>query len=148
MTKKFFLLSQVFMKLDKIICTKCYVPLKLNSSCVQGLNAKSDQLHFRKHAMWHLSSGILLTLALLMFQRPPHGFLPSMRLEAVDRRNPRLIRVATVIDVDEQRLKVGTCQKCPAVVAPISWLRWRRKLPLILFLVPVPGYRDFQLAGT
>ncbi|XP_042765858.1 lethal(3)malignant brain tumor-like protein 4 isoform X8 [Panthera leo] len=38
--------------------------------------------------------------------RPPHGFLPSMRLEAVDRRNPRLIRVATVIDVDEQRLKV------------------------------------------
>ncbi|XP_041580266.1 lethal(3)malignant brain tumor-like protein 4 isoform X3 [Vulpes lagopus] len=38
--------------------------------------------------------------------RPPHGFLPSMRLEAVDRRNPRLIRVATVIDVDDQRVKV------------------------------------------
>ncbi|GAB5579369.1 lethal(3)malignant brain tumor-like protein 4 isoform X1 [Prionailurus iriomotensis] len=63
--------KMVFMKLDKIICTKCYVSLKLNSS-----------------------------------RRPPHGFLPSMRLEAVDRRNPRLIRVATVIDVDEQRLKV------------------------------------------
>ncbi|XP_059265215.1 lethal(3)malignant brain tumor-like protein 4 isoform X1 [Mustela nigripes] len=38
--------------------------------------------------------------------RTPHGFLPSMRLEAVDRRNPRLIRVATVIDVDDQRVKV------------------------------------------
>lgn len=65
--------------------------------------------------MWHLDSGILLTFALLMLQRPPHGFLPSMRLEAVDRRNPRLIRVATVIDVDEQRLKVRSAD-CTAVV--------------------------------
>ncbi|XP_076405944.1 lethal(3)malignant brain tumor-like protein 4 isoform X2 [Peromyscus maniculatus bairdii] len=38
--------------------------------------------------------------------RAPHGFLPNMKLEAVDRRNPRLIRVATIIDVDEYRVKI------------------------------------------
>ncbi|XP_066103412.1 lethal(3)malignant brain tumor-like protein 4 isoform X1 [Saccopteryx bilineata] len=38
--------------------------------------------------------------------RLPHGFLPSMKLEVVDKRNPRLIRVATIIDVDDQRIKV------------------------------------------
>lgn len=29
-----------------------------------------------------------------------------MKLEVVDKRNPRLIRVATIIAVDDQRLKV------------------------------------------
>ncbi|MEJ1281662.1 L3MBTL4 histone methyl-lysine binding protein [Cricetulus griseus] len=38
--------------------------------------------------------------------RAPHGFLPNMKLEAVDKRNPRLIRVATIIDVDDHRVKV------------------------------------------
>ncbi|XP_043544975.1 lethal(3)malignant brain tumor-like protein 4 isoform X4 [Chiloscyllium plagiosum] len=38
--------------------------------------------------------------------RPPHGFQLNMKLEAVDRRNPMLIRVATVVDVDDQRIKV------------------------------------------
>lgn len=41
-----------------------------------------------------------------MLQRLPHGFLPNMKLEVVDKRNPRLIRVATIIDVDDQRIKV------------------------------------------
>lgn len=41
-----------------------------------------------------------------MLQRSPHGFLPNMKLEVVDKRNPRLIRVATIIAVDDQRLKV------------------------------------------
>lgn len=41
-----------------------------------------------------------------MLQRLPHGFLPNMKLEVVDKRNPRLIRVATIIEVDDQRLKV------------------------------------------
>ncbi|XP_048968861.1 lethal(3)malignant brain tumor-like protein 4 isoform X4 [Canis lupus baileyi] len=71
--------------------------------------------------------------------RPPHGFLPSMRLEAVDRRNPRLIRVATVIDVDDQRVKVPPyfeegaavqVQACPSSEALVSWHRGRRKLAL------------------
>nr|XP_054366579.1 lethal(3)malignant brain tumor-like protein 4 [Mirounga angustirostris] len=61
--------------------------------------------------------------------RTPHGFLPSMRLEAVDRRNPRLIRVATVIDVDDQRVKVRASEECgdvlahpcPSCEALISW---------------------------
>ncbi|XP_073539914.1 lethal(3)malignant brain tumor-like protein 1 isoform X7 [Phyllobates terribilis] len=38
--------------------------------------------------------------------RPPHGFKAKMKLEAVDRRNPSLIRVASVVDVEECRIKV------------------------------------------
>ncbi|KAM9632885.1 LOW QUALITY PROTEIN: lethal(3)malignant brain tumor-like protein 4 [Trichechus inunguis] len=38
--------------------------------------------------------------------RLPHGFLPNMKLQVVDRRNPELIHVATVIDVDGPRIKV------------------------------------------
>ncbi|XP_032897189.1 lethal(3)malignant brain tumor-like protein 1 isoform X3 [Amblyraja radiata] len=39
--------------------------------------------------------------------RPPHTFQINMKLEAVDRRNPRLVRVATVVDVDDHRLKIS-----------------------------------------
>ncbi|GAB5569184.1 lethal(3)malignant brain tumor-like protein 1 isoform X3 [Prionailurus iriomotensis] len=38
--------------------------------------------------------------------RPPHSFLVNMKLEAVDRRNPALIRVASVEDVEDHRIKV------------------------------------------
>ncbi|XP_029943130.1 lethal(3)malignant brain tumor-like protein 4 isoform X2 [Salarias fasciatus] len=38
--------------------------------------------------------------------RAPHGFQVNHRLEAVDRRNPMLIRVATVADIEDHRLKV------------------------------------------
>ncbi|XP_006524479.1 lethal(3)malignant brain tumor-like protein 4 isoform X1 [Mus musculus] len=38
--------------------------------------------------------------------RTPHGFLPNMKLEAVDKRNPQLIRVATIADVDDYRVKI------------------------------------------
>uniref|UniRef100_A0A8D2LAY5 Lethal(3)malignant brain tumor-like protein 1 n=1 Tax=Varanus komodoensis TaxID=61221 RepID=A0A8D2LAY5_VARKO len=38
--------------------------------------------------------------------RQPHGFLINMRLEAVDRRTPSLIRVATVEDVEDYRIKI------------------------------------------
>ncbi|XP_067290860.1 lethal(3)malignant brain tumor-like protein 4 isoform X2 [Pseudorasbora parva] len=38
--------------------------------------------------------------------RPPHGFLPLMKLEAVDRRNPMLIRAATITDTEDYRVKV------------------------------------------
>ncbi|XP_012882589.1 PREDICTED: lethal(3)malignant brain tumor-like protein 4 [Dipodomys ordii] len=44
--------------------------------------------------------------AKVLKMRGPHGFLPDMKLEVVDKRNPRLIRVATIIDVDDQRVKV------------------------------------------
>uniref|UniRef100_A0A7N6FKJ4 SAM domain-containing protein n=1 Tax=Anabas testudineus TaxID=64144 RepID=A0A7N6FKJ4_ANATE len=36
----------------------------------------------------------------------PHGFQVNHRLEAVDRRNPMLIRVATVTDTDDYKIKV------------------------------------------
>ncbi|XP_072355313.1 lethal(3)malignant brain tumor-like protein 3 [Scyliorhinus torazame] len=38
--------------------------------------------------------------------RPTHGFLPNMKFEAVDKRNPLLIRVATVVDTDDHRVKI------------------------------------------
>ncbi|XP_042550539.1 lethal(3)malignant brain tumor-like protein 1 [Dipodomys spectabilis] len=38
--------------------------------------------------------------------RPPHNFLVNMKLEAVDRRNPSLIRVASVEDVEDHRIKL------------------------------------------
>ncbi|XP_053571809.1 lethal(3)malignant brain tumor-like protein 1 [Bombina bombina] len=37
---------------------------------------------------------------------PPHGFKVNMKLEAVDKRSPSLIRVASVVDVEEYRIKV------------------------------------------
>ncbi|GAB1287159.1 Lethal(3)malignant brain tumor-like protein 1 [Apodemus speciosus] len=40
--------------------------------------------------------------------RPPHSFLVNMKLEAVDRRNPALIRVASVEDVEDHRIKSST----------------------------------------
>ncbi|XP_033013867.1 lethal(3)malignant brain tumor-like protein 4 isoform X2 [Lacerta agilis] len=38
--------------------------------------------------------------------RPAHGFQPNMKLEAVDKRNPMLIRVATIIEKDDHRVKI------------------------------------------
>ncbi|XP_054995576.1 lethal(3)malignant brain tumor-like protein 1 isoform X2 [Sorex araneus] len=38
--------------------------------------------------------------------RPPHSFLVNMKLEAVDCRNPALIRVASVEDVEDHRIKL------------------------------------------
>uniref|UniRef100_A0A8D0FUN2 SAM domain-containing protein n=1 Tax=Strix occidentalis caurina TaxID=311401 RepID=A0A8D0FUN2_STROC len=41
-----------------------------------------------------------------LLQRPAHGFQVNMKLEAVDRRNPILIRVATIVDKDDHRIKI------------------------------------------
>uniref|UniRef100_A0A3Q4AJB5 SAM domain-containing protein n=1 Tax=Mola mola TaxID=94237 RepID=A0A3Q4AJB5_MOLML len=38
--------------------------------------------------------------------RPPHGFQIGMKVEAVDKRNPMLIRVATIVDTEDHRLKI------------------------------------------
>ncbi|XP_077482206.1 lethal(3)malignant brain tumor-like protein 1 [Stigmatopora argus] len=38
--------------------------------------------------------------------RPPHSFQPQMKLEAVDKRSPGLIRVATVEEVETHRIKI------------------------------------------
>nr|XP_055044741.1 lethal(3)malignant brain tumor-like protein 1 isoform X1 [Misgurnus anguillicaudatus] len=38
--------------------------------------------------------------------RPPHGFQVQMKLEAVDKRCPGIIRVATVQEVDTYRIKI------------------------------------------
>ncbi|XP_034964903.1 lethal(3)malignant brain tumor-like protein 3 isoform X2 [Zootoca vivipara] len=38
--------------------------------------------------------------------KPYHGFQKNMKLEVVDKRNPVLIRVATVVETDDHRIKV------------------------------------------
>uniref|UniRef100_A0A8C7KWT1 L3MBTL histone methyl-lysine binding protein 4 n=1 Tax=Oncorhynchus kisutch TaxID=8019 RepID=A0A8C7KWT1_ONCKI len=38
--------------------------------------------------------------------RAPHSFQVNMKLEAVDRRNPMLVRVATVSDTEDYRVKI------------------------------------------
>lgn len=40
-------------------------------------------------------------------QRAAHGFQSQMKLEAVDKRSPALIRVATVQEVETHRIKVS-----------------------------------------
>ncbi|XP_062841333.1 lethal(3)malignant brain tumor-like protein 3 [Trichomycterus rosablanca] len=39
-------------------------------------------------------------------QRPPHGFHMGMKLEAVDKRNPMLIRVTTISGTEDHRVKI------------------------------------------
>ncbi|KAK6297347.1 hypothetical protein J4Q44_G00319300 [Coregonus suidteri] len=38
--------------------------------------------------------------------KPPHSFQPLMKLETVDKRNPMLVRVATVVDTDDHRIQI------------------------------------------
>uniref|UniRef100_A0A674A7B3 L3MBTL histone methyl-lysine binding protein 3 n=1 Tax=Salmo trutta TaxID=8032 RepID=A0A674A7B3_SALTR len=38
--------------------------------------------------------------------KPPHSFQPLMKLETVDKRNPMLVRVATVVDTDDHRVQI------------------------------------------
>lgn len=45
-------------------------------------------------------------------QREAHSFQPQMKLEAVDKRSPGLIRVATVEEVDTHRIKVFSVPPC------------------------------------
>ena len=63
-------------------------------------------------------------LGLSLSQRPPHGFLVNMKLEAVDRRTPSFIRVASVEDVEDHRIKVGSgvsmLSLCPGTVLACS----------------------------
>ncbi|GCB65650.1 lethal(3)malignant brain tumor-like protein 4 isoform X1 [Scyliorhinus torazame] len=52
------------------------------------------------------SSGAQAAPARAFKQRPPHGFHLNMKLEAVDKRNPMLIRVATIVDTEDHRIKI------------------------------------------
>lgn len=51
-------------------------------------------------------------------QRPPHSFQPKMKLELVDKRNPMLVRVATVVDRDDHRIKVRAEKYTPYSYCP------------------------------
>jgi hypothetical protein len=42
----------------------------------------------------------------LLFQRAPHQFEILQKLEVVDKRNPILIRVATIMNVEEYRIRI------------------------------------------
>ncbi|XP_036406188.1 lethal(3)malignant brain tumor-like protein 3 [Megalops cyprinoides] len=38
--------------------------------------------------------------------KPPHSFQTHMKLEAVDKRNTMLVRVVTIVDIDDHRIKI------------------------------------------
>ncbi|KAG8513349.1 Lethal(3)malignant brain tumor-like protein 1 [Galemys pyrenaicus] len=66
-----------------------------------------------KVSPWHSSRAYRAELGLGLKglvppQRPPHNFLVNMKLEAVDCRNPALIRVTSVEDVEDHRIKVAS----------------------------------------
>uniref|UniRef100_A0A3P8RPB4 L3MBTL histone methyl-lysine binding protein 4 n=1 Tax=Amphiprion percula TaxID=161767 RepID=A0A3P8RPB4_AMPPE len=79
--------------------------------------------------------------------RDPHGFQVNHRLEAVDRRNPMLIRVATVADTEDYRVKVHYdgwstqfdvwCDSDLPDLHPVGWCQ-RSGHPL----EPPPGQTD------
>lgn len=48
----------------------------------------------------------ILESILIMFQRAPLGFEVGMKLEVVDKRNPILIRVASIVDTDGHLVKI------------------------------------------
>uniref|UniRef100_A0A3Q2V6X3 L3MBTL histone methyl-lysine binding protein 4 n=1 Tax=Haplochromis burtoni TaxID=8153 RepID=A0A3Q2V6X3_HAPBU len=53
-------------------------------------------------------------------ERAPHGFQVNHKLEAVDRRNPMLIRVATVTDTEDYRFDVW-CDSDLCDLHPVGW---------------------------
>uniref|UniRef100_A0A674JRB9 Lethal(3)malignant brain tumor-like protein 1 n=1 Tax=Terrapene triunguis TaxID=2587831 RepID=A0A674JRB9_9SAUR len=62
-----------------------------------------DSFNWEKYLM---ETGASAVPAWAFKVRPPHSFLVNMKLEAVDRRTPSLIRVASVEDVEDYRIKV------------------------------------------
>lgn len=56
----------------------------------------------------------------LCLQRPLHGFQIGMKVEAVDKRNPMLIRAATIVDTEDHRLKVQGPPPPPAPLCPAT----------------------------
>ncbi|KAM9337298.1 lethal(3)malignant brain tumor-like protein 4 [Symphorus nematophorus] len=79
--------------------------------------------------------------------RAPHGFQVNQKLEAVDRRNPMLIRVATVTDTEDHRVKVHYdgwstqfdiwCDSDLSDLHPVGWCQRTGHL-----LEPPPGQTD------
>uniref|UniRef100_A0ABM5G5K3 Lethal(3)malignant brain tumor-like protein 3 isoform X3 n=1 Tax=Pogona vitticeps TaxID=103695 RepID=A0ABM5G5K3_9SAUR len=62
-----------------------------------------------KHFSWEKyleETGSLPAPARAFKVKPFHGFQKNMKLEVVDKRNPVLIRVATVVDTDDHRIKI------------------------------------------
>lgn len=76
-------------------------------------------------------------------QKPHHSFQVNMKLEAVDVRNPVMVRVATVVDRDEHRVKVhsGICSDTitPPTYDPSSahtllerGIQWKQKFVTVI----------------
>lgn len=78
----------------------------------------------------------------LCVQRPPHGFQNGMKVEAVDKRNPMLIRVATIVDTEDHRLKVQAVSS-PSCVMTCSILSMG-----LICIVPLFSSRFILMAGV
>lgn len=55
---------------------------------------------------YQLATNAVLTKANAINPRPRIGFQVGMKLEVVDKKNPQLIRPATVVNVDDYEVKV------------------------------------------
>lgn len=77
-------------------------------------------------------------------QREAHSFQPQMKLEAVDKRSPGLIRVATVEEVDTHRIKVFSSLRPFLLVGSGSQQGGRRGLGFYR----CPSSRSIMTAGV
>nr|XP_015220057.1 PREDICTED: lethal(3)malignant brain tumor-like protein 1 [Lepisosteus oculatus] len=92
--------------------------------------------------------------------RPPHGFQVGMKLEAVDKRSPSILRLATVEDIDPHRIKIHFdgwnhmydewIDADHPDIHPAGWCEATGhplKLPLREANTPQPGPRESSASG-
>ncbi|MBN3326499.1 LMBL3 protein, partial [Atractosteus spatula] len=88
----------------------CFASWSIAIYCVYKCkNAKRFYYPNAKHFSWERyleETNSLPAPARAFKSRPTHGFHRNMKLEAVDKRNPMLIRVVTIVDTDDHRIKI------------------------------------------
>lgn len=94
-------------------------------------------INYRQQCNW---DKVLIYFGLRV-QRPLHGFHVGMKVEAVDKRNPMLIRAATIVDTEDHRLKVETPPPTP-VMCPLTA---QRSYNPPLFLLDTFRWLEFRL---
>lgn len=83
--------------------------------------------------MLNVQVSVFSSHPLLCLQRAPHSFQPQMKLEAVDKRSPGLIRVATVEEVDTHRIKVILCVRSACIPEHLKRLGLMKVMILYVF---------------
>jgi len=65
-----------------------------------------DEFHTFRWEEYLRSTGTIAAPSHYFKTRPPPGFKVNQKLEAVDKRNPSLVRAATIAEVNEYRLRI------------------------------------------